>query len=301
MRPDVSICVATCERPVGLQRLLTSLEQLEVPEGLRFEVIVVDNDPAGSAAAVVARDYGLPELRHFHEPERNIARARNRSVAEARGRWLAFVDDDEAVEPEWLRAYWSELQREPCDGMFGPVVPRLERVITPWLDAQGFFGGARMPTGSPVGPQQVAAGNAFLRAELFDDARFDPAFGLSGGEDSDCFGRMLRAGASFRWCDEARATEWIPPARHGLRWLTRRAFRCGVVHTQLELRDGGPRTGMARVLPKAGAGLLLFGIGSLFALLAGRAAAARLWLRSCTQAGHLWALLGGRFQEYGRA
>lgn len=301
MAPDVSICVATCERPVGLARLLASLEQLDVPEGVSFEVIVVDNDPAGSASPVLARDHALPSLRSFHEPERNIALARDRGVREACGRFIAFLDDDEVADPGWLAAHWRQFALAPCDGLFGPVVPRLERVVTPWLDAQRFFGGARMTSGTPVGPSQVAAGNAFLRAELFEGTHFDPAFGLSGGEDSDLFGRMLRAGAVFRWCDEARATEWIPPARHGLRWLTRRAFRCGVVHTQLALRSGDPDGGAGSVLARAGAGLLLFGIASPFALVAGRAAAARMWLRGCTQAGHLWALLGGRFQEYGPA
>ena len=84
MTIDVSICVATCERPVGLRRLLASLEQLRLPEGVRTEVIVVDNDPAGSAAAVIDGGTTLVELRTFHEPERNIAHARNRCVREAR-------------------------------------------------------------------------------------------------------------------------------------------------------------------------------------------------------------------------
>lgn len=301
MTPDVSICVATCERPVGLARLLASLAQLECPPDVTFEVVVVDNDPAGSAAPVLARSHDLPALRVFAEPERNIALARNRAVAEARGRWLAFVDDDEAVEPGWLAAHWRQLAETPCDGCFGPVLPRLERVVTPWLDAHGFFAGPRLASGSEVGPREMATNNAFVRAALFADARFDPCFGLSGGEDTELFSRLWRAGARFRWCDEARVSEWIPPARHRLSWLTRRAFRGGVVHTQLELRQHGASEGLRRVLPRACGALLLFGIGLPLACLAGRAAATRVWLRGCTQAGHLWALAGGEFHEYGPA
>ena len=48
---ETSVCVATFRRPEGLSRLLRSLEvqQGEVPS---FEVIVVDNDDEGSAAAI---------------------------------------------------------------------------------------------------------------------------------------------------------------------------------------------------------------------------------------------------------
>ncbi len=301
MTADVSVCVATCRRPLGLTRLLASLEQLECPSGVSFEVVVVDNDPEASAAPVLSRYAGLLELRSFAEPERNIARARNRAVREARGRWLAFVDDDEAVEPNWLAAYWSEVQAGACDGYFGPVLPRLERVVTPWLDPQAFFAGPRLSSGTPVGPGEMATNNAFVRAKLFAECRFDPCFGLSGGEDSEIFSRMWRAGARFRWCDEARVNEWIPPARHRLGWLTRRAFRGGVVHTRLELRRLGSRAALRQVLPGACAGLLFFGVVLPLAALAGRASAARIWLRGCTQVGHLWALAGGEFREYGAA
>lgn len=298
MAPDVSVCIATCRRPEGLARLLESLAQLELPEALTLEIVVVDNDPAGSAAPVLAR---FPGVRAFAEPQRSIARARNRAVDEARGRWLAFVDDDESVAPDWLAAYWRQARAAARDGWFGPVLPQLERVVTPWLDPERFFAGPRLATGTPVGPSEMATNNALLRAELFAERRFDPRLGLTGGEDTELFTRMSRAGARFAWCDEARVREWIPPARHRLGWLTRRAFRGGVVHTQLERRRLGRVSTFYRVLPLALAGMLAFGLGAPLAVLAGRGAAARVWLRSCTQAGHLWALAGGEFHEYGAA
>ena len=55
MAPDVTVCVATCQRPVGLARLLSSLEQLAVPAGVELEIVVVDNDPERSARDVLAR------------------------------------------------------------------------------------------------------------------------------------------------------------------------------------------------------------------------------------------------------
>ena len=186
MAPEISLCIATCARPTGLARLLASIEQLELPSGVEIEVVVVDNDPAGTAAPVLARWSHLPGLRTFHEPERNIARARNRAVREARGRWLAFVDDDEAVQPDWLVAHWRQLELAPCDGCFGPVLPRLEQVVTPWLDPAAFFAGPRFPSGAVVGPGSMATNNALLSAELFRDRAFDPKLGLTPSPAAKC-------------------------------------------------------------------------------------------------------------------
>jgi succinoglycan biosynthesis protein ExoM len=293
---DVSICVATCRRPEGLARLLDSLLRLENP-GMRWEVVVVDNDPEGSAAPVLARYAERLPLRALAEPRRNISLARNRALDAAEGAWIAFVDDDEAVQLGWLEALWSQARMQTADGFFGPVLPVLERNVTPWL-APRFYGRARHATGTPIGVRDASTSNALVRAALFEDRRFDPSLGLRGGEDTDLFGRMLRAGARFAWCDEAIVHDYIPPARHRLRWLSQRAFRGGFTHTLLEVRRHGRIVGL-RVAPRALAALLLFSLALPLAALAGRASAARVWLRGCTQAGHLWALVGGNYAEYG--
>ena len=61
-------------------------------------------------------------------------------------------------------------------------------------------------------------------------------------------------------------------------------------------RRTGRRSFLARI------GTLLAGSAALpllpVALLAGRAAAARVWLRACVQLGHLWALAGLSYEEY---
>ena len=108
MGVDVSVCIPTYRRPEGLARLLDSLGRMKVPHDLRAEVVVVDNDPEASAAPLASRyaDFPLP-IRWVHEPEANISVARNRSVDEARGEWVAFVDDDEVVDEGWLAAYWA--------------------------------------------------------------------------------------------------------------------------------------------------------------------------------------------------
>ncbi|MFV1977911.1 MAG: glycosyltransferase family 2 protein [Myxococcota bacterium] len=298
MGVDVSICIATYRRPEGLSRLLDSLERLKLPIGIQIETIIVDNDRDASAASVAQSRSGSTESVHyFVEPCQNIALARNRALSEASGEWILFIDDDEVADENWITEYLKLVEREPCDGAFGPVLPQLEEVVTPWLDVQTFYTRRRHATGEPLGAGDLYTSNALVRRRLFDERSFDPAFGRTGGEDSKLFGRMLRSGARFLWCDEARVIEFVPPERHRIGWLAQRAFRGGCVYTHLA-RSNTSGDFLKRTLCAA-ARLCGFSVLIPLAAFAGRRVLARVVLRICTQAGHLWALMGRRYEEYG--
>ena len=153
------------------------------------------------------------------------------------------------------------------------------------------------PTGEWLAAGDLKAGNTLLRRRLFDELSFDPAYGLTGGEDSELFGRMLRSGARFLRCDEALVVEFIPPERHCFGWLAQRAFRGGLVYTRLarSVAPGGSFGRVIRVLAQLCGSALLVPLAAF----GGRRVLARVVLRICTQAGHLWALMGRRYEEYG--
>ena len=298
MRPHVSICIATYRRPRGLARLLDSLERLKLPPELVVETIVVDNDADGSASSIAqSRSESLHPFLYCIEPRQNIAHARNRALSEARGEWMMFIDDDEAADEAWISEYLALVDREECDGAFGPVLAELEELATPWLDIETFYTRRSYSTGTPVGLADLYTSNALLHRRLFDDRGFDPSFGLTGGSDSEFFQRMQIYGAHFLWCDEARVVEFIPPERHRLGWLSQRAFRGGCVATRLEHTAGSMSRGYraARAIAFSGALVLL----APLAALRGRRGLAQVWLRICIQAGHLWSLLGRSYEEYG--
>ncbi|MCU1346555.1 MAG: glycosyl transferase, partial [Acidimicrobiia bacterium] len=97
--PTVAICVVSFQRPVGLARLLHALAALETGRPVSLEVIVVDNDIAGSARTVL--DEFRPQapwpLRYVRQPAQGIPHARNVAVTEAwHADFIAFMDDDEA-------------------------------------------------------------------------------------------------------------------------------------------------------------------------------------------------------------
>ena len=298
MGVDVSICIATYRRPEGLSRLLDSLERLKLPMGIRIEAIVVDNDGDASAASIAqSRSGSLEPIHYCVEPRRNIALARNRALSEASGEWILFIDDDEVADENWITEHLKLVEREPCDGAFGPVLPRFEAPGSGWIDIDTFFAMRRHPTGTVLGCADLRTGNAMVLRRLFENCRFDPAFGRTGGSDSEIFGRMLATGARFLWCDEARVAEFVPPERRRFGHLAQRAFRGGCVYSRLS-RSNAFGDSLKRALRAV---VLLCGFAALapLAALSGRRPLARVVLRMCTQAGHLWALMGRPYEEYG--
>lgn len=89
-----------------LERCLAALEAQDLP-GSQFEVLVVDNNSADNSIAIAESFDGVRVLR---EPEQGAYAARNRAIAEARGRWIAFTDPDCVPETDWLRELTAPLE-----------------------------------------------------------------------------------------------------------------------------------------------------------------------------------------------
>lgn len=196
-----------------------------------IEVVVVDNDASESARATVdaeiAKEFPFP-LRYFCEPLSGVSHARNRCVTEAYGGWIAFLDDDEYAEAEWLVELWNCARHERADGVFGPVLAEFEQPPPAWLLASGAHQRPRYPSGTPMKWGDCRSGNVVFRRALFsENGGFDPRFSASGGEDSDFFWRCQQAGACLVWCDSARVHESVPAQRMSRMWLLRRAYNGG--------------------------------------------------------------------------
>lgn len=228
------VCVATFRRPVGLTRLLRSLGALRfsLATSPSLEIVVVDNDSEGSAAAT-CRECG-PILRwpiiYLREPRRGIAFARNRAVRAARLRGadlIAFVDDDEVPEPAWLDELLAVLARYQADVVTGPVLPVFEGRVPGWMLQGRFFESPRRKTGTRV--DRAATNNVLVRAHVFSQVGgvFDEGLALTGGEDTEFFLRVSHAGCQIVWADSAIVNEWTPETRTRTSWLLRRAYKVG--------------------------------------------------------------------------
>lgn len=107
--PAVSIVVPTFARPAQLRRCLDGIVRLQAAT-FSFEVVVVDDggpEPLDTLIASCAQ--GL-DVRLIRQSRGGPAAARNAGVALARGRILAFIDDDCTPAADWLSAFVRELE-----------------------------------------------------------------------------------------------------------------------------------------------------------------------------------------------
>ncbi|HEX4180951.1 MAG TPA: glycosyltransferase family 2 protein [Caulobacteraceae bacterium] len=227
----VSIVIPTQRRPEPLARAVRSCFQQGgvAPENL--ELIVVDNDEQGSAAALaetLAAEAPFA-LRYVHEPRPGVANARNAGVAATRGTFIAFLDDDEEAPPGWLAGLLDAQARFEADLVFGPVrarVPDSAGAHRGYLEH--FFSRLDPAAAGPINYYYGCGDSLVRRAALpglphpFAEAR-----NHIGGEDDLLFSQMRALGARIAWAPEAWVWEDPAPDRLTLRYAIRRAFVYG--------------------------------------------------------------------------
>lgn len=236
----ISVCVCTFNRPVLLARLMEALAAQATDSAFGFDVVVVDNDANRSSEEVVRGFAGRAmTVTYDCEPERNISLARNRAITHATGNLVAFIDDDECPGRDWLYRLHQTLKHCGADGVLAPVLPEFPPEAPDWLRQGRVFHRKRHATGSRIGASDARTGNVLLNRSLFVDGQpwFDPAFGRTGGEDSDFFARQFQKERVFVWCDEAVAYEAVPPERWTASFHIKRLWRSGTI-TGERMRDG---------------------------------------------------------------
>jgi glycosyltransferase involved in cell wall biosynthesis len=164
---DVVIC--TFNNAAGLDEALGRLSAQHEP-GFAWSVIVIDNastDRTPEVARAWAARSG-PAIRYVREPRRGLTPARLRAVRETDGEWIAFVDDDNLLDPDWLAAMGAAIRARTRAGAIGGRVSLLWDSPPP-LSAHDFgFCFAEQELGEAAKPVEslVGAGMVVRRAAL---------------------------------------------------------------------------------------------------------------------------------------
>ncbi len=306
----VAVCVITYKRLEGLTRLISGLNELVFDKSTPpdLEVVVVDNDPTGSACALFegSRLKLRWPVRCCVEPRRGIPHARNRAVtcAGTGADFIAFVDDDEVPQPSWLDELLYVQQTYDADVVQGPVLPHFPEDVPTWMLRGRFFERYSVRAGYCTGQRLELAdtNNVLVHSKVFGgmDKLFDERFALTGGSDTHFFMRVFRAGYRIVWANDALAYEWIPKSRANVRWILQRAYRLGNTRSLCEL-DLEPSQA-ERVVPvvkgfaRIAQGLLLVPVS----LVLGRHAFVGALQKICYGAGRLAGVLGVQYEEYRR-
>lgn len=284
----ISVCVCTYKRPVLLAALLRALARQTRGGRFDYRIIVADNDRQRSAQPVVQAallDAEVP-IDYVVEPEQNIALVRNKALAQADGDFVAFIDDDEIPQPDWLLTAWQACERFGADGVLAPVRPYFEHAPPAWLIKGRFCERPEHATGHRLQWRETRTGNVLLRRRLLDGQAepFQRRYG-NGGEDQDFFRRLIESGARFVWCREAAVYELVPPERCRRRYLLKRALLRGQNETGLTDLRG---------IAKSIVAVPVYTLALPFLLAAGQHRFMQGLVRLCDHTGKLVGVLGFR-------
>ena len=250
---DASVLIATFNRAALLDETLSWLGRMAVSPTRSWEVIVVDNNSTdGTRRVVEDRRPGFPvPLTYLFEPRQGRSSALNTAIARARGRVLAFTDDDVRVQDGWLDAACGALLGgNPMLGYAGgPVRPIWGAPPPRWLDlSRGDLWGtiAIQDHGSTAVAYEAArkvplGANMAVRAEVFTTVGgFRADLGRAGGrvllgqEVPEWLLRVRRAGFGGMYVPAMEVHHHIPASRLQPGYFRRWWFGKGVSRAALD-------------------------------------------------------------------
>ncbi len=240
-KEGVSIVVPTYKRPNGIKGALESLIG-QSAAGRLVEIIVSDNDPQASAKNFVlnfAKTSSI-EVIYKHVPEPGVSNARNGALSIARGRFIAFLDDDMKALPGWLDELVKASLKYKAGITFGPaiaIMPNREDPLNPYMEP--FF--SRIAD-APEGyiSKCLGTGGCLLDLSLCDMPTpvFDPIHNETGGEDDALFHHLTDKGTKVAWAIKAESHEIVPTSRATPTYMWKRNFAFGQGPSQEEADKG---------------------------------------------------------------
>jgi len=213
----ISIIICTHGRCQDLGNTLESLRNVRVPGGWLAELLVIENGSKDATESVV-QSFALDWLnvRYLYEPKKGKSRALNRSLAEARGDLLVFIDDDIRFPREWLVEMCQPILSGRCSAVAGGIVlpdhllrPWMVRYHRPWLGSTEYL--------SAEDPSEMAGGNMAIHRRVLEKVGgYDE--NLGGGGLGNCedtlFGRQVRqAGFKIMASFHASVEHHFSPAK----------------------------------------------------------------------------------------
>jgi glycosyltransferase involved in cell wall biosynthesis len=263
--PLVSFIIPTYQRPQLLYDTVMNLRQLAPCPVVDTEVIVVDNDPQRSAwpafGQLRAACPPTMSLRYVHETRQGVSYARNRGIEEARGDFLAFLDDDILVQPRWLAGVMDCFSRTGADCVGGRTLIKWEAPpdeIVGKYQARLLALDQGLDSFRMLGPQLPGGGNVAFRKSVFTDGRrFCTSLGPVGkilgfGEDSELIRRVLKDGLVVWYCPEALGYHRTGGERLKPGYVLRQKYFLGISHAIIDIRMRGRLFQLTRAIARLG-------------------------------------------------
>lgn len=291
MQPTVSVIIPAYQTADLIGETLASVAAQTRTD---YEVVIIDDGSTDDLEGACAPFLADPRFTLHRFSNAGVTAARNRGLGLAKGQYLAFVDSDDLMEPDYLAVMLGAIEDKPgvvlacCDALMFGVPEREGRLLSEFEPMEG-----------PPDLQKVLAGRFLVYTGVTVRTAAVRAVGgystgMPAAEDFDLWIRLLIAGGSFVFVPR-------PLARYRRRagslsnTPTKLHLGCAqaYVHAIARLPTQSPEAAICRRMLCE-----LVGTMELYearqALLRGEAAPARAHLRAASRQGALslrWRLL----------
>lgn len=235
-RMTVAICTYNNARV--LDRALAALEQQRGPSAA-WSTLIVDNNCTDDTAELITGyiERGrIPGLRRVVEKQQGLAYARRRAIAETGSPWLAFIDDDCFLEPDWVAQALAFCGAHPRAGAVGGRV-RLAWEIEPddviarhrTSYAEQDYGDSPCPVLPDGKVTHLVGAGLIVQRQAMADCGWLESMALTGrrgnsltaGEDTEIVFRIRNAGYELWYNPAMVAHHFIARARMSVPYLCR--------------------------------------------------------------------------------
>jgi glycosyltransferase involved in cell wall biosynthesis len=250
-----------------------------LPSG-KHEIIVVDNCSTDQTREVVGRFESSGRVRYIFEGSLGISSARNTGWKTARGRYVAYLDDDAIASPRWLATIEEAFATMPDARVVGGRVEpiwegsrpvwlsddiALSLAILNWSDSPKVISDLNLEW-------LVTANMAISSTVLAEIGGFNTKLGRIGksqirGEDCFLQKQIIRRGYTCLYYPEMMVHHHVLASRLTKQWFRHRYFTQGIANARVRFIELSPPPAQCVKLAALAAGRLLLSPQDLFSLI----------------------------------
>jgi glycosyltransferase involved in cell wall biosynthesis len=189
-----------------------------------IEIILVNNNSTDNTSEYYnnfrTNNQKFP-FEYFDETNQGLSFARNRGIKESKGEYVAFVDDDAILRPDYFTNIIRFIHKYPdCDAFGGKILVHFEGEPPKWENKYinsmfGYFNVGDQPfvfdkTNYPRGSNMIFKNSLIKEVGDFNTKLGRVKRGLEGNEEKDLFQRIYNAKKEVRY-DPTLVVEHIAP------------------------------------------------------------------------------------------
>ena len=244
-RPYITVVVCTYNRAETLRDALNSLMLQKTGDQFSYETVVVDDASTDATPSVIreAAARSPTPMRYVQGSGKGIACARNKGIKESCADWIAFFDDDQVADPNWLEELFACAVQSGAEVVGGSVRLRLSdeevRKISPLCRAMLGETYGRSKLARCLRKTFPGCGNILLKATVFQSGvQFNESL-TAGGEDIEFTARLRRTGIEGWFTPKAIVRHDVPAHRLTESYLSWRSLRAGDNFAYRDFREWG--------------------------------------------------------------